>query len=732
MKTAKALFGILTITLALPAQGQTPTSLTNGLLAYYPFNGNANDASGNGNDGMVSGATLTNDRFGIANSAYYFNGTNSWITMPQTLLLDGASNATISAWLVIKSGTSGEFLSTGDSRGGLDPIHLSVAPQNANHLALQNTTLGNVPNAFIGDNLAGQTLTNFTADTWHQFVLVLSTKNPLGQLTVYVDGVAEAVQVGADDGSAFTEITYDRGMPVLIGGITYSYGPGELWTGDIDDIRIYNRDLSTDEVAQLYASESAPPIANYFSTTDANMWQIAGGGATNVTPYEISPIGSISIKITEDTYVAGVTDFTGFWLADYVVYVPYGAINVSLTYSNFYVDDRGLLLLNGNPIVATGTTAPADGEFVFSDGGSPQAYSSFVGPDGSVSGSVTSGISTGGYNDLRVIINNTGTGDAGSDIAGGDTYLTLWGAVSYELPCLPHTATASAVVTNGFVIAATITDGGCGYTNTPTVRIIGGDGSGAQAVAVVSNGVVIAIEVLDAGSDYTNTPLVIIEPPFIPNPVLGIAPMSFLSFTNLAVGGAYQLQQAIAWYWTNQPLSFTATNAIYTQMVAGVVGSGDFRLAINPVPSQAFATPEVVNGFVVGVTVTSGGTGYATSPAVSIVGGGGTNATAVSQISGGVVTNISITDAGIGYTNTPTVEIAPPPAAAVFPTVMPVMRLDSTNLAPYDNYQVQFTPTIGETWGNWNGGLFSPTDVTNSQYLFITNGIGYFRLQYVP
>ena len=313
----------------------------------------------------------------------------------------------------------------------------------------------------------------------------------------------------------------------------------------------------------------------------------------------------------------------------------------------------------------------------------------------------------------------------------GPTFLAFQPVPGY-VPSLPGTATASAVLDNGFVVGANITDGGSGYTNTPTVQIIGGGGSGAQAVGVVSNGVVIALNIMDAGYGYTNAPLVVIDPPFIPNPVLGIAPMSLLAFSNLTVGGTYQLQQSWAWYWTNQPVSLTATNALYTQMVAGVVGTGDYRLALNPVPTQAFATPQVGNGFVVGATVTSGGSGYVTSPAVTIVGGGGTNATAVSQISGGVVTNISITDGGIGYTNTPTVEIAQPPAVAVSPTVLPLMRLDSASLAPYDNYQIQFTPDIGGTWGNWNGGLFSPTNVTNSQYLFITNGTGFFRLQYVP
>ena len=304
--------------------------------------------------------------------------------------------------------------------------------------------------------------------------------------------------------------------------------------------------------------------------------------------------------------------------------------------------------------------------------------------------------------------------------------------VTSASPSFPYCATATATLLNGFVVGATISELGGGYTNTPLVRFIGGGGSGAAGFAVVSNGVVTSITVTNAGYGYTNAPLVVIDPPFIPNPVLGIAPMSFLSFSNLTVGGAYQMQQFAGWYWANQPVSFTATNALYTQMVAGVWDSGDFRLALNPVPSQAFATPEVVYGFVVHATVTSGGSGYVTSPAVSIVGGHGTNATAVSQISGGVVTNISITSAGIGYTGTPTVQIAPPPAAAIFPTVQPVMRVDSASLAPYDNYQIQFKPDIGGTWGNWNGGLFTPTGVTNSQFLFITNDTGFFRLLYEP
>ncbi len=309
--------------------------------------------------------------------------------------------------------------------------------------------------------------------------------------------------------------------------------------------------------------------------------------------------------------------------------------------------------------------------------------------------------------------------------------LSIW-LNTTPFPVSPQNATGTAILSYGLVVHVDVNNGGFGYTNTPAVRFVGGGGSGAGAIAMVSNGVVTGVTVTNTGSGYASAPLVFIDPPYVTNPVLSLAPMTFLSFSNLTLGGTYQLQQSVSWYWINQPVSFTATNAGYTQMVPGVAGSGSYRLALNPVPAQAFATAVVNYGFVVHATVTSGGSGYVTSPAVSIVGGGGTNATATAQISGGVVTNIVISAPGTGYTGIPLIQIAPPPAAAVSPAAWPVMRLDSSLLAPLHNYQVQSQPALGGTWVNWSGGLFSPTDVTNSQYLFITNDIGFFRLQYVP
>ena len=75
--TAITIFGLATITFGQTVPSYIPTS---GLVGWWPFNGNANDESGNGNNGMVNGATLTSDRFGNTNSAYNFNGMNDFIT----------------------------------------------------------------------------------------------------------------------------------------------------------------------------------------------------------------------------------------------------------------------------------------------------------------------------------------------------------------------------------------------------------------------------------------------------------------------------------------------------------------------------------------------------------------------------------------------------------------------------------------------------------------------------
>ena len=301
----------------------------------------------------------------------------------------------------------------------------------------------------------------------------------------------------------------------------------------------------------------------------------------------------------------------------------------------------------------------------------------------------------------------------------------LYIAEAYASPA----AQGTAILDYGFLVYVNLTYGGTGYTNVPTVQFIGGGGSGAQAVAVVSNGVVTAINVLNAGYGYTNAPLVVVSPPYVPAPALSIAPATQLVFSGLTVGTNYQFQQLAAAAWTNSIAAFTASSSTWTQTLAGAATAANYRLLRTPIPVQAAATPVVVNGFVVSATITAGGSGYVTNPAVHITGGGGVNATAAAAISAaGVVTNITILNAGTGYTNTTAVTITAPPVTAVTPAVSPMIQLNSATLIPYVNYRLQFIPATGMTWTNWPGGAFSPTGVTSSQFLPVTNSATFFRL----
>jgi hypothetical protein len=288
-------------------------------------------------------------------------------------------------------------------------------------------------------------------------------------------------------------------------------------------------------------------------------------------------------------------------------------------------------------------------------------------------------------------------------------------------------ATATALVTNGFVVAATITDaGGYDYTNVQVVQIVGGGGSGAQATATVSNGIVTAIIILNAGYGYTGVPSVIISPPFVSPPSLGIVPASRLGFKSLAVGGSYQLQVSQLGTWGNLGSPFVAATNSYSQYVDGTVSSSLYRLVVLPFPSQAAATPELAYGFVVGATVTSGGSGYVSVPAVNIVGGDGIGAQATATVSNGAVTAINIVNAGFGYTSTPTIQIDPPPISALLPDITNAVRLDYSGLMISLNYQLQVSPNLAG-WTNFGAG-FTATAGTNLQYLDAEMGSEFFRL----
>ncbi len=214
----------------------------NGLVAYYPFNGNANDESGNGNNGTIIGAASSIDRFGNANSAYSFDGLNNYIQIPNSSSLDinGPSQISICAWAkfseIKKQGIVGKW---GQIGGPQYLLYMDIT----NKVTFQVQPSGGV-SGFAS-------LTTPEINKWYFIVGVFdqSTRK------LYFNGSLDN-QVS----NSYTIVSTTQNLEIG------RYDETNYFNGVIDDIRIYNRALSAVEIGALYheggwnpnASPSAP------------------------------------------------------------------------------------------------------------------------------------------------------------------------------------------------------------------------------------------------------------------------------------------------------------------------------------------------------------------------------------------------------------------------------------------------------------------------------------------
>ena len=224
-----------------PKDATSYKSLSLGLVAYYPFNGNAKDASGNGNDASVVGASLTTDRGGVANAAYSFNGGGNYIQLPGNRFLDNSVKVTISAWYRFQGNQSGQIFASGDTRPGYDPYSMRIGPGGFEDLSVADTS------AYRTIKANGSL--DYRDGVWRHIVMVLKElDSSTSQLLVYLDGCL----VTTTNMSPKLTIRYDTDMVSQIGAI-HSI---QFWKGQLDDFRFYNRDLSATDVAQLYQQEA--------------------------------------------------------------------------------------------------------------------------------------------------------------------------------------------------------------------------------------------------------------------------------------------------------------------------------------------------------------------------------------------------------------------------------------------------------------------------------------------
>jgi hypothetical protein len=213
-----------------------------GLIAFYPFKGNANDASGNSLNGTVTGATLATDRFGKANQTYFFDGTDDYISMGNPSKLQINTSITIAGWININTVNSDKTMQAiitkifFDPAAGGNPTRGYFIKQDFMSEDIKLTAHSYSSEGLILSNYVSNAL---TLDTWVFIALTIDDKT----WNFYQDGESIIGTTGSnallDDGS--------KG-DLVIG----RYGGGFYFDGMVDDITIYNRALSATEVQQLY------------------------------------------------------------------------------------------------------------------------------------------------------------------------------------------------------------------------------------------------------------------------------------------------------------------------------------------------------------------------------------------------------------------------------------------------------------------------------------------------
>ncbi len=232
---------------------------TGNLMAYYPFDGNANDVSGNNNNGTVYGASAVPDRFGISNGAYYFDGKTNYILIPSSTSLNFQNAITINFWMKISSFNGNEqyVLSQGSYNNRLK---ISIIPNNYLRWTIKTT------NSFNNGIIDLDSDTKLLADSLYNVTVIYSGSD----YEIYLNG-------NLDSFSTWSGLILTTNIGMTFGQMLptdQSYN----FNGILDDIRIYNYALSPKEILNLYtpningiASKSIPiPSENSLSQNYPN------------------------------------------------------------------------------------------------------------------------------------------------------------------------------------------------------------------------------------------------------------------------------------------------------------------------------------------------------------------------------------------------------------------------------------------------------------------------------
>jgi len=243
---------------------------SNGLVGWWPFNANANDESGNGNNGTVNGATLTTDRINLNNYAYSFSG-NEFISIPNSNTLN-SNYVTISVWFQTSSLSFGSLVYKTDPSAINEQYGIVLNYPNPNN-SIWSIKNGNNCNS---PGIGWQTLTlvqNLSDSIWHNLICTY-------------DGTLSKIYL---DNNLISNSTFSTDIIDACGGeinIGKGYNSNYFYSGKIDDIGIWNRALTQDEITALYNGCSGNGISlqpNNVSTSIGNSAQFIVNSSLGAT-----------------------------------------------------------------------------------------------------------------------------------------------------------------------------------------------------------------------------------------------------------------------------------------------------------------------------------------------------------------------------------------------------------------------------------------------------------------
>ena len=283
---------------SLVSKAQVPTYVpVNGLAAWYSFDGNANDQSGNGHDGTVQNAMLCPDRFNQSSSAYYFGGSNQQIICSNDTSLTNHTDFSVSAWFSVDNRATGwqqnviiSNIGVFNASGGFEIF--TSNPPNADITGMFR------PATFADQNLQTTGIVDIDSAQWNHVVYTLHyiTVEDSTQASIYLNGSFIKSQ------KFFHAINYSGITPLIIGVNIDSLCCQRSFKGKIDDIGIWNVALTQQQITNLYlgptlglnaqASESSVQVYPNPATNEININFVnAGNEVAGLILY--NSIGSI-------------------------------------------------------------------------------------------------------------------------------------------------------------------------------------------------------------------------------------------------------------------------------------------------------------------------------------------------------------------------------------------------------------------------------------------------------